>query len=81
MALKEPASPREKTEIKDPICGMTVSVAGAKYTSDFDGRSFFFRCRRRKQAFDEQPEKYAPAIVGLFKASAGLFAMKADSSA
>ena len=64
MALKELASSPEETEAKDPICGMTVSVADAKYTSDFDGRSFFFCCRGCKQAFDKQPEKYAPAIVG-----------------
>jgi xanthine dehydrogenase accessory factor len=64
MAMKESASASEKTEAKDPICGMTVSVAGAKYTSDFEGRSFFFCCGRCKQAFDKQPAKYAPAIVG-----------------
>ena len=63
MTLKEPASASEKTEAKDPICGMTISVAGAKYTSDFEGRSFFFCCGGCKQAFDKQPEKYAPAIV------------------
>jgi len=63
MALKELASPPEKTEAKDPICGMTVSVAGAKYTAEFEGRSFFFCCGGCKQAFDKRPEKYAPAIV------------------
>jgi xanthine dehydrogenase accessory factor len=60
---KEPSGALEPTEAKDPICGMTVSIAEAKYVSDFDGRSFFFCCAGCKQVFDKQPEKYALASM------------------
>jgi xanthine dehydrogenase accessory factor len=62
---KESASPSERAEAKDPICGMTVNIARAKHTSDFDGRSFYFCCSGCKQAFDKQPEKYALANLSM----------------
>ena len=43
------------TEVKDPICGMSVNPADAKYKSDFDGRAFYFCCARCKQVFDKEP--------------------------
>lgn len=46
-------------EGRDPVCGMMVQVAGAKYKSDFRGTSFYFCCPRCKQTFDQQPEKYS----------------------
>ena len=63
MEQKEAAGPPEPQEAKDPICGMTVNIAGAKYRSEFDGRSFYFCCAGCKQAFDKEPEKSAPARV------------------
>jgi xanthine dehydrogenase accessory factor len=51
------ASPKEKKEAKDPICGMTVDTRTAKYKSEFDGRSFFFCCSGCKQTFDKQPNR------------------------
>jgi xanthine dehydrogenase accessory factor len=56
---QETASQLEPQEAKDPICGMTVSISGARYRSDFDGRSFYFCCAGCKQAFDKEPDKYA----------------------
>jgi len=52
-------APEKHAEAKDPICGMTVGVAGARHTSVFEDRSFYFCCAGCKQAFDKQPEKYA----------------------
>jgi xanthine dehydrogenase accessory factor len=46
-------------EAVDPICGMTVKIARAKYVSEHQGNSFYFCCSGCKQAFDQQPEKYA----------------------
>jgi xanthine dehydrogenase accessory factor len=46
-------------EAVDPICGMTVKIARAKYTSEYRGAKFYFCCAGCKQAFDQQPEKYA----------------------
>jgi xanthine dehydrogenase accessory factor len=47
----------QKQEAKDPICGMTVGIATAKYKSEFDGKSFYFCCAGCKQTFDRQPDK------------------------
>jgi xanthine dehydrogenase accessory factor len=41
-----------KQEAKDPICGMTVDPARAKYKSERDGTTFYFCCARCKQTFD-----------------------------
>jgi xanthine dehydrogenase accessory factor len=50
-----------KQEAKDPICGMTVNMTAAKYTSEFHGDSYYFCCAGCKQTFDKQPDKYALA--------------------
>lgn len=50
-----------RLEAKDPICGMMVSAATAKYKSEYQGNSFYFCCAGCKQKFDKLPEKYARA--------------------
>jgi xanthine dehydrogenase accessory factor len=37
----------------DPICGMTVNIDNAKYTSVVDGKTVFFCCLRCKETFDQ----------------------------
>jgi xanthine dehydrogenase accessory factor len=49
----EPQQEPQATAI-DPICGMTVDIATAKYTSVADGKTFYFCCLRCKETF-EQP--------------------------
>ncbi|HKR23561.1 MAG TPA: XdhC family protein [Pyrinomonadaceae bacterium] len=39
-------------EAIDPICGMTVNTANAKYKSEFEGRTIYFCCLRCKETFD-----------------------------
>ncbi len=39
----------------DPICGMTVDIETAKYSSVIDGKTFYFCCLRCKETF-EQPQ-------------------------
>jgi xanthine dehydrogenase accessory factor len=39
----------------DPICGMTVDIGSAKYSSVVDGQTFYFCCLRCKETF-EQPQ-------------------------
>lgn len=46
---EQPALPAEAI---DPICGMTVNIATAKYTSEFEGRTIYFCCLRCKETFD-----------------------------
>jgi xanthine dehydrogenase accessory factor len=40
------------SEAIDPICGMKVDPATAKYTSVFEGRTIYFCCLRCKETFD-----------------------------
>lgn len=50
----EPESQTEATAI-DPICGMTVDIATAKYSTVSNGQTFYFCCLRCKETF-EQPQ-------------------------
>jgi xanthine dehydrogenase accessory factor len=43
----------------DPICGMRVEMAKARYRSSARGREFYFCCLRCKDVFDVEPERYA----------------------
>jgi xanthine dehydrogenase accessory factor len=52
-------------EAKDPICGMTVEPAKARYKSEHQGSVFYFCCAGCQQAFDQQPEKYLTAVNNL----------------
>ena len=48
-------------EAIDPICGMTVAMADARHTSEYDGRTWFFCCAGCKRRFDADPTQYAAA--------------------
>ena len=63
--LREPANPPDQKEAKDPICGMRVDITAAKYTSDFEGQTFYFCCSGCKQAFDKQPKKHPVAKISM----------------
>ncbi len=41
-----------RAEAIDPICGMTVDVATARYTSERDGQTYYFCCPGCKRQFD-----------------------------
>jgi len=43
----------------DPICKMTVAESQAKYTSVYNGTTFYFCSAACKQQFDKDPAKYA----------------------
>jgi xanthine dehydrogenase accessory factor len=48
----------EPIEAVDPVCGMTVSVAGARETAVYEGRTYYFcgaHCRKR---FEADPARY-----------------------
>jgi Cu+-exporting ATPase len=47
---------------RDPVCGMAVRRAGAKWTTEHDGHAYFFCNERCRTRFLEDPSKYiAPA--------------------
>lgn len=54
--------PGSNNEARDPVCGMSVNVRGAKYKSAHNGNDVYFCCAGCKQAFDRQPEKYTPSM-------------------
>jgi len=58
------AAPRVSTTTKseegvqDPVCGMSVKPAGAKFLTEFQGESYYFCCAGCLQAFESDPAKY-----------------------
>jgi xanthine dehydrogenase accessory factor len=42
----------------DPVCGMTVQIAGAEYVSRYAGQPFYFCCGGCQQRFDAEPQRY-----------------------
>jgi xanthine dehydrogenase accessory factor len=51
-----------RIESRDPICGMMVDGATAKFRSEFSGRTVYFCCRHCKEMFDQDPERYRAAL-------------------
>jgi xanthine dehydrogenase accessory factor len=45
---------QQRAEAIDPICGMTVDVATARYTSVRDGETYYFCCAGCKVTFEKQ---------------------------
>lgn len=43
-------------EATDPICGMTVEIATARYISEYRGEKFYFCAVSCKEQFDQDPE-------------------------
>jgi xanthine dehydrogenase accessory factor len=48
-----PAQP-ERAEAIDPICGMTVDIATARFTSQRDGTTYYFCCPGCKKTFEKE---------------------------
>ncbi|HXD98415.1 MAG TPA: XdhC family protein [Candidatus Acidoferrum sp.] len=48
----------EPTEAVDPICGMTVDIATARYHSQAEGRTTYFCCLHCKETFEQDPPRY-----------------------
>lgn len=60
-----PKSPMPKAttpapvEAIDPICGMTVEIATARWKSEYNGQLYYFCAAGCKRTFDQSPEKFA----------------------
>jgi xanthine dehydrogenase accessory factor len=52
-----PPEPVEREEL-DPVCGMTVVVAGARHVGEHAGRTFYFCNARCREKFLAAPGKY-----------------------
>jgi Cu+-exporting ATPase len=42
----------------DPVCGMEVTIATARHTSDYHGQTYYFCGKGCKLDFDDDPERY-----------------------
>ncbi len=50
--------PEASTESIDPVCGMTVATANARYKTVFEEKTVYFCCLRCKEAFEKSPQLY-----------------------
>lgn len=46
------------TEAIDPVCGMSVEIANARYISEYNGTKYYFCARSCMNNFNREPEKY-----------------------
>jgi xanthine dehydrogenase accessory factor len=53
-----PAQTQAPTEAIDPVCGMTVDIATARYVAEYDGQPYYFCSAGCKRSFEKQPDKY-----------------------
>jgi xanthine dehydrogenase accessory factor len=49
-------------EARDPVCGMMVTVAGARHSASHAGRTFYFCCAGCRDRFVGSPESYKSAV-------------------
>jgi len=54
-------APREAV---DPVCGMTVAVAGARHQAESESRKYYFCCAGCREKFLADPARYASAGAG-----------------
>ncbi|HEY7758552.1 MAG TPA: XdhC family protein [Burkholderiales bacterium] len=54
----------EALEAVDPICGMTVAIAGARHYADVEGRRYYFCCGGCRTRFLADPARYASSAAG-----------------
>jgi xanthine dehydrogenase accessory factor len=52
------AIPTPRTEARDPVCGMTVTIAGARYRSEGSRGPVYFCCAGCQARFDREPGRY-----------------------
>jgi xanthine dehydrogenase accessory factor len=45
-------------ESSDPVCGMTVATANARYRTVLEDKTFYFCCLRCKETFERSPQLY-----------------------
>jgi xanthine dehydrogenase accessory factor len=64
-AAPDPASTAGGDVMTDPVCGMRVEVATARYRSDdVSGRSVYFCCRHCQETFERDPEPHRARLDG-----------------
>lgn len=64
VAEAERPEPVRELEAVDPVCGMSVVVAGARHKGDHDGRTYYFCNARCREKFLAAPAHYLTASAG-----------------
>ncbi len=54
-------SSRKEAAVKDPVCGMAVDPARARWTSSREGQTYYFCAPGCKQAFEADPAHFLAA--------------------
>jgi xanthine dehydrogenase accessory factor len=54
----EQADAPAATEALDPVCGMTVEIASARYKSEYQGQTYYFCAAGCQRKFEKEPAKY-----------------------
>jgi xanthine dehydrogenase accessory factor len=62
VRTREQRASAEAFTATDPVCGMSVAVAGTTAMVEHEGRSVYFCCDGCRSAFIEAPERYAGAL-------------------
>jgi len=57
--LELPVMKNSVLEAIDPVCGMTVEIATAHFTSEYNGKTYYFCAAGCKRSFDKNPQRYA----------------------
>ena len=45
-------------QVKDLVCGMTIDSETAKFTSEYQGQTYYFCAPGCKATFEKDPSKY-----------------------
>jgi Cu+-exporting ATPase len=48
----------ESGQAKDPVCGMSVTIEGAKHRTEHQGQTYYFCCNGCRTKFEADPQKY-----------------------
>jgi xanthine dehydrogenase accessory factor len=62
QAAAVPAAEPATAEAIDPVCGMTVAVAGAEETAVFEGVVYYFCCAGCRRRFESDPVRYLAEV-------------------
>jgi len=58
-ALEKVAPAADASEAVDPVCGMSVAIAGARHTAEVSGRRYYFCCAGCRAKFVADPSHYS----------------------
>ena len=50
---------KKQSSAKDPVCGMSVDIVKAQWTSTRNGETIYFCSNGCKESFDANPSSYA----------------------